>query len=116
MSKVSIIATIKNNDQEQITKTQSIKTKEEYKYQEKDNTKVVFNYLDYYLKRENDKIIFEVKFIEEQDVKARYYIKELGKELTLNIKTKSIIKKENKLEINYTIDKDKFLYRIEEIK
>ena len=92
MSKVSIKATIINNNQEQITKTQSIKTSEEYKYQEKDNTKVVFNYLDYYLKRENDKMIFEVKFIEEQDVKARYYLKEIGKELTLNIKTKSIYK------------------------
>ena len=115
MAKTNIIATIKTNNQCQTTKTLSIKTKEEYKYHEKDNTKVVFNYLDNYLKRENKQMILEINFIKNKETEAYYFIKELEKKLVLTIKTKRILKKDRIIEIEYTIDKDNYIYRIEEI-
>ena len=115
MSKIKISVSIINNELSNIIKTTAIKNDNILKYKEEDNTTVLFDYKKKELKRENNEIKMLLVFKKNKKTKGSIFIKELNKIVDINIYTKEINKNNNNIEIEYTIDENKHLYRIEEI-
>ena len=114
MPKIDIEVTITNsntNDNYQVT---AIISDDKIKYNEPDNTKVVFDYQKKELIRENDTMKMTYSFNNKS--KSNILIKEYDRYIDIDIKTNKVIHEDNNLEIEYEFDNDKFLYRIEEIK
>lgn len=116
MSKINIIVSIKNTESDNTVKTSAILQDEIIKYKEDSTTTVRFNYHNMNLYRENNELRMSYQFNKEKKTKGKIFIKELNKELEVDIKTKKIKRKDNDIEIKFSTEDNEFLYRIEEIK
>ena len=116
MSKINIKVTIKNKESDISYETKGILLNNELKYYEENNTKVVFNYDNNHLIRTNDELRMDFTFDLKKKTKGKIEIEELDKELEVEIKTKRIERQDNNILLDYSIDEDKFIYRIEVIK
>lgn len=112
MSKIKIKVQIKNSNTNNEYETDAILQDEIIKYKEEDNTKVVFNYKENKLTRENNELKMIYSF---NDNKGVITVKELEREIKVEIDTKKIERKDNNIKIIFEIE-DEFIYRIEEIK
>lgn len=83
-------------------------------YKEKDNTLVKYYYDSGILTRENEAILMEYNFINNELTTGRVLIKDLKKILNLNIYTTNITYNNNSIEINYKIEEE-FTYKVEVI-
>lgn len=116
MSKVNILVEVKSTDDDITTKTKAIKQKETLRYKENERTMVRFNYQDISLLRENNELRMNYYFDKDKSTKGKIFIKELEKEIEVEIITKNIKRKGNDIEIKFEVENNEFLYRIEEIK
>ena len=80
-------------------------------YVETDKTMVEFNYLDYVLKKDNEEIYLEYKFIENELTKGIVESREVKQKVLVDINTKSIEKYEKKIVIEYNLELEE--YRLE---
>lgn len=85
-------------------------------YKEEDNTLVKFNYKDNVLIRENDSLFMQYKFVNKKTSKNKIFIKDLKQYLDITLFTKSILVKDNIINITYVIEDNLFNYKIEVIK
>ena len=85
-------------------------------YKEEDNTLVKFNYKDNILIRENDSLFMQYKFVNKNTSKNKIFIKDLKQYLDITLFTKSILVKDNIINITYVIEDNLFNYKIEVIK
>lgn len=85
-------------------------------YKEEDNTLVKFNYKDNILIRENDSLFMQYKFVNKKTSKNKIFIKDLKQYLDITLFTKSILVKDNIINITYVIEDNLFNYKIEVIK
>lgn len=80
------------------------------KYTEENGTKTLLNTNNFILIRENNDIYMKYDF---KNKKGNIKIKELDKEVSLDITNINIEKEDKIIEIKYNIEKDKFVYRLE---
>lgn len=85
-------------------------------YKEEDNTLVKFNYKDNIIIRENDSLFMQYKFVNKKTSKNKIFIKDLKQYLDITLFTKSILVKDNIINITYVIEDNLFNYKIEVIK
>lgn len=116
MSKIKVAITINNNETSKKYETTAILDGNILKYKEEDTTTVIYNYKNNELLRENNDLRLNIIFQKNKETKGNMYIKDIDKELNISVNTKKIIKRNNNIEIEYYIDNNHFLYRIEEIK
>ena len=114
MSKIDIEVTVKNSEVTDSYKVKAIVQNNVIKYKEPDDTTVIFDYEENRLVRENDQMKMMYYFNEKEN--SIILIKDYNRHIDVDLKTKKIKKKDNNLEIEFEIDKEKFLYRIEELK
>lgn len=108
--KISIIS----NTTKQIDKTEiNININKEYRYTEKNNTKVIFNSEKNVLIRNNEDIYMKYIFKEGQQTTGSLNIKSLNKNIKVVVYTKNIIKEGRSIEIEYQIEDDIYIYKIE---
>ena len=81
-------------------------------YQENNNTYVYLDINKDELIRENDQILMKYAFKENRRSKGLITIKEMNKELDIDIETTSLIKKDNYYYIEYKIEENKFIYEL----
>lgn len=116
MSKIKVSVHIKNNEEEKVQKINAILQEDTIKYKEDKTSLVTYNYKEDRLTRETNELRMIYEFEEGKKTTANIIIKNMNKELQLEIFTKKIIKKDNNIEIEFEIEKNIFLYRIEVIK
>ncbi len=116
MPKINIQATIKNVSDNSIVKTSAIIQDDTIKYKEDDKTIVKFNYRTNELNRENDELKMRYLFSNRKKTIGTIAIKELAKTLNIQISTKKIKRKDYNIEIEFQIEENDFLYKIEVIK
>lgn len=116
MSKESIKVTIKNSENNSSFETNAIIRDNIIKYKEDNNTIVKFNYDTNELTRENSELRMNYLFSNENPTTGTIFIKDLNKELELEIKTKRVQIKNNDIEIEFLVEENDFLYKIEVIK
>ena len=117
MSKIKIKVTLKNSQAESVHELEGVIQDNAIKYFEKDNTKVIYNYKNHTLKRENNEIKMTIYFDKNL---LRTTTKDLKETFDIEIKTTKIKNENHNLEIEYEIsdgnETDTICYRIEEIK
>ena len=112
MPKIKIKIVIQNSNETIENTTMGIYSQGVLKYLEEDNTKVTYHYKNHQLLRKNDEYKMTFDF-EKGNLKTK--LKEYQTELNIEIKN-IIIKEDNKnIIIEYEIDKERFIYRIEEV-
>lgn len=116
MAKESIRVTIKSNENNNSIETKAIIQDNIIKYKEDNNTLVIFNYSSNELIRENSDLQMNYFFSKENPTTGTIFIKDLAKELKLEIKTKKLQRKNNNIEIKFLVEGNDFLYKIEVIK
>ena len=115
MSKIKIRVTIINKEEDNSYETTGILNNNELKYVEDNNTKVTLNYNDNRLIRKNESLRMDYLFDINKTTPGTIKIEEFGEDLNISINTNKLEKENNNILIEYTIEGDKFLYRIEEI-
>ena len=113
MPRLNIKVTVINDEETQEFITNAIIQDEILKYKERDNTTVIYDYKNNSLFRENNELRMDYSF---NSGKGNIFIKGLNKKLNIKIKTKKIERKINIIEIEYVIENNNFLYKVEEIK
>ncbi len=116
MSKVQILVHIKNNDQEENLELNAILQDDVIKYKENETTTLSYNYEQSKLTRETDELRITYFFDENKNTIGTIYIKEMNREIKVNITTKKIIKEGNNIKIEFIIENNRFLYEIEVLK
>lgn len=116
MGKRNLHIVIENNSEKTQYETIGIVTNRFIKYKEKDGTMVMYNLIDNSLARENKDIKMNYVFSLEYLTQGTILIKAMNKELKLEIQTSLLRRNQNNLNIEYTIENEKFIYRIEEVK
>ena len=114
MSKIDIEVTIKNSEVTDSYKVKAIINDSVIKYKEPEDTTVIFDYKENILTRENDQMKMIYNFNDKED--SIILVKDYNRHIDLVIKTNKIKKNDYNLEVDFAIDKEKFLYRIEELK
>lgn len=84
-------------------------------YRDENNTLVKFNYKEHILIRENEEIKMEYKFIKNANSIGKIFIKDLNKDIYLDIKTIFFQIKNQNLNIKYNIEQEEFSYIVEVI-
>ena len=115
MSKIKIRVTIINKEEDNCYETTGILKDNELKYVEDNNTKVTLNYNENRLIRKNESLRMDYLFDIEKPTPGTITIDEFDGDLNVSINTNKLEKENNNILIEYTIEGDKFLYRIEEI-
>ena len=116
MAKKEIIVSIKNDEGLKKHQTTAIISENTIEYKEKDNTTVVFDYNRKTLTRDNEELKMNYEFSLNKKTTGTILIKELNKTLNLEIQTKKMIVENDDIEINFVVENNKFLYKIEVIK
>ena len=116
MPKIKLKVLIKSNDNNTEFETMAILQENLIKYKETDETTVVFDCNNLILTRENNELRMEYRFNEERPTTGKILVKDLNKELEIEIKTKKIERKGNDVKIQFIVENNEFLYHIEEIK
>ena len=117
MAKINIKVTLISEDDIKEENYHAIFQKEEdvITYQEQDQTITKINKKGSKLRRENKELIMEFSFDEGKETLGKLHIKNLNKNLNLKVKTNKILKEENKLEIEYELENQKYTYKLEVI-
>ena len=116
MPKITIKVSIKSTDSNEKYKTTAILQDGILKYLENKNTTAKFAYQDNILIRENSEFRMEYLFIENKTTTGTFLLKENNQKLEIPIKTIELIKSNNNIKIKFEIERNQFLYEIEEIK
>jgi hypothetical protein len=116
MPKKEISYEIRNKEEKVSSNTIGLLQENILKYKEKDNTIVHFHYNENILERENDDIKLKYRFKVKEKTIGIIHIKDLKKELKVEIITKSINKTNNNIEIHYQIEDNNYCYKLEVIK
>lgn len=115
MSKIKVLVYIKNSEEEKTQETNAILQDNTIKYKEDKTSLVTYNYREKKLIRETNELRMTYQFEEGKKTTGNITIKNMNKELQLEISTKKIREKENNIEIEFEIEENIFLYRIEVI-
>lgn len=117
MPKVKLKAILKNAVDETIYNVFGTINKEKntITYFEEDElkTKVMFNYNENKLIRENKEMVMTYSFINKKRTNGTIEIKELNQTVNLQILTKELNIKNYDLEVKYKVEEDSFLYKVE---
>lgn len=108
--KKNAIVKIKNKEETIKEKVEIESKNNKISYLENKKTKVLFDLEKEILMRENKEIYMELFFKEE---KAIIYIKNLRKNIEIVLKTKKIDISNNKIVIQYEMEKNLYLYELE---
>lgn len=105
-----------NNNSFKTTLTH-LKEKKQLYYVDKDKEKTVnlFDYDNNILTRDNEKIYLELKFKKNKITQNKLLIKEMNSTTYISIKTNDIIVSENLILLDYNIDNEHYIYKIEKI-
>lgn len=109
------LITIQNNEEQQQYKVLVVELDNRLRYFEKDNTKTIFDFNKYSLERESETLKMKYEFQLNKKTKGIIEMKELNKKIEVEINTKKINKEGNNIEIEYSIENQSFLYRIEDV-
>ena len=115
MPKKEISYEIRNKEEKLSSNTIGILQDNILKYIEKDNTSVHYHYNENILERENDDIKLKYTFKVKEKTIGIIHIKDLKKDLEVDIITKSINKTNNSIEIHYQIEDNDYYYKLEVI-
>ena len=105
-----------NNNSFKTTLTH-LKEKKQLYYVDKDKEKTVnlFDYDNNILTRDNENIYLELKFKKNKITQNKLLIKEMNSTTYISIKTNDIIISENLILLDYNIDNEHYIYKIEKI-
>ena len=119
MSKINIKVTIVNAEDTFEYNVPAIYKEDEkviiYKEQDEQNTSVRFNYITKELVRENESLLMNYTFNKEKNTQGTIYVKGMEKKLDVVVKTIKVVRCDKNIDIEYQIDKDKYIYKIEVI-
>ena len=115
MSKIKINIFIKNAETNYEYETTGIINDNTIKYIEEDNTKTTYNYDNNHLTRTNKDLQMDIIFDLNKETEGIIRIENINKSIPLRVKTNKIERKKNNILIEYMIDNDQFIYRIEEL-
>lgn len=113
MPKTKVKITTKSNN---ITDTYEIKAllkDNKLMYYEPNKTKVIFDYENNILTRNNKDISMEYKFDLENKTIGYIEVKELGKSLNLNIKTKQFLSDNKNIDLVFFVEEEEICYKLE---
>ena len=113
MPKTKVKITTKSNN---ITDTYEIKVllkDNKLMYYEPNKTKVIFDYENNILTRNNKEISMEYKFDLENKTIGYIEVKELGKSLNLNIKTKQFLSDNKNIDLVFFVEEEEICYKLE---
>ena len=116
MPKLDVLISVKSNDSNLEYKTTAILTEEIIKYKSEDNTTEMFDYTNNRLTRENSELRMDYVFDLNKETKGIVFVKELNRELEVNIKTNKIERNKNDIEIEFVVEDNTIKYHIEVIK
>lgn len=87
----------------------------EVKYIEdrKQKTKVTYNFVDHKLNRENKELSLEYKWLEKEKTIGKVLVKDINKSMNVEIYTNKLVSHDGNFEIEYLIENQKIIYRIE---
>ncbi len=114
MPKINILVTIKNDLTDSAYTTTAIKQDSLLKYKEKDNTLVIYDYDKNSLVRENNELRMDYVFDMNKKTDGIITIKEFNKKLSVPIITNKLERKNNNIEIEFKVEDNLFLYKVEE--
>ena len=115
MSKINIKVTIQNEENTTTCQTQAILQDNLLKYQEEEDTMVIYDYENNTLLRENSELKMNYSFSRGEKTTGEIIIKELKRRMPIEINTKSIEKEKNNILVEFLIDNQTFIYKVEEI-
>ena len=116
MTKLDVLISVKSNDSNQEYKTTAILTEEIIKYKSEDNTTEMFDYTNNNLTRENSELRMDYVFDLNKETKGTIFVKDLNRNLDVNIKTNKIERNKNDIEIEFVVEDNTIKYHIEVIK
>lgn len=116
MPKLDVLISVKNNDSNIEYKTTAILTEDIIKYKSEDNTTEMFDYTNNKLIRENSELRMNYIFDLNKETKGTVFVKDLNRELEINIKTNKIERNKNDIEIEFVVEDNTIKYHIEVIK
>ncbi len=76
-------------------------------------TFVLYEYTSNILKRDNEEIYMVLNFIENQTTVNNLFLKKVNNSLDLEIFTNKILKDNNKIQIEYELNHEKYIFKIE---
>ena len=112
MPKINIKTSLKNDIEEIKDEVVSKVDKDKITYYEKNKTKVIYDYKENTLIRENDDINMVYTFNKDKETTGKILVKELNRELHVKIKTKELKKQDYNLEIKFKVEDQNFIYKI----
>jgi hypothetical protein len=116
MPKLEVLVSVKNDDSNIEYKTTAILTDDVIKYKSEDNTTEIFDYINNKLTRENNELRMDYVFDLNKETKGTVFVKDLNRELEVNVKTNKIERNKNDIEIEFVVEDNTIKYRIEVIK
>ncbi len=116
MPKLDVLISVKSNDSNLEYKTAAILTEDIIKYKSEDNTTEMFDYTNNKLTRENSELRMNYIFDLNKETKGTVFVKDLNRELEVNVKTNKIERNKNDIEIEFVVEDNTIKYRIEVIK
>ena len=116
MPKLDVLISVESNDSNQEYKTTAILTEEIIKYKSEDNTTEMFDYTNNKLTRENSELRMDYVFDLNKETKGTIFVKDLNRNLDVNIKTNKIERNKNDIEIEFVVEDNTIKYHIEVIK
>ena len=114
MPKLNIKVTVKSSEEDTNYEVPAIIQDEIIKYKEPNGTTVIYDYDKKSLFRENDELRMTYYFNNAEE--GIINVKEFNKEINIDIKTNKLERKNNNIEVEFIIENNTFLYKIEEIK
>lgn len=113
MAKVNLKISLKQSNISEITfNTVGYYNESKIIYYDKEtNVKNIYDLIDDHLIRENDEMIINLTFLDEN--KSKMELKKSNSIISIPLKTLNIDKNENRIQINYKIEEDNFDYNIE---
>lgn len=119
MSKINVRITLKSSDNTYTYEVSAIYKKEEgiiiYQEPTDEKTLVKYNYLTQELIRENKEFKMIYQFKKAKETIGTIIMKELNNKLNLNITTTEYLRYSNNITIDYTVENEKYNYKIEVI-
>ena len=116
MSKIKIKIKIHNNLEDNTIESMAIIQENMLKYRETDGTIATYNFQKNNLVRENKEFRMSYHFSTKEETEGIWEWKEYSKKIIMKIQTKTIKRKKNDIKIHFMIEKNDFIYQIEELK
>ncbi len=118
MPKIKIRVTTDSNNTINNYEVKALLKDDKLIYYEKENkkTKVIFNYKDMELKRDNKEISMIYKFNIHKKTVGYIEIKDLKKLLKLNIETKKYFSDGKNIDMIFLVENEKICYKVEVLK